>query len=114
MKASAVVLACIAAAAATPSWAFGHFGGPHLGGFHFHGPGSMRHDHRRLGYLNGGFDSAVLPGLGAPDSAAPIGYQGPATYFFAAAPAHINPGPQIIYIGHKPANNGPKVIYGTH
>jgi hypothetical protein len=114
MKASAVLLACLVVAAATPSLAFGHFGGgPRPGGFPSHGHGPWRHYHRGLGDLDGADGLAVLPPLPASDASEPAGY-GAAPYCFVPPPPHINPGPHIIYIGHKPAVSGPKVIYGTN
>jgi hypothetical protein len=112
MKASAVLLAFLFAAATTPSLAFGHFWGPRPGGPPPHGPGG-HHGHHGLGFLDGALGPAVLPPLPGPDAAEPVGYPAPAPYCLPAPPPHINPGPHIIYIGHRPAISGPKVIYGT-
>ena len=44
----------------------------------------------------------------------PPAFEPPRAPFCLPAPAQArNPGPHIIYIGEKPATNGPRVIYGT-
>ena len=107
MKASILVLACLAA---TP--AFAHGAGPRAGGF-FHGG----HGHRIL------TPGALLYGQGsgqviepAAEAEPPAAQLAPAPFCPTILPAvatRRSVGPHIFYIGHRPDIHGPRIIYGT-
>jgi hypothetical protein len=123
MKACACLFACLLFA--VPAQAFSRSGGSH-------GPGFGRgHYHRFGGYGLGLWQDAAVSDYAAPElpaeAVAPSDFPPPgviaATIAAASALAaaqgpglpHFAPprGPHIIFLGERPAVDGPRVIYGT-
>jgi hypothetical protein len=112
MKALAILVACLTVAASPSGAAVIHAVAPHPPGAH------DGHGHRHHGVSVGIFaPDVIVPGVTA-DAPAPEVADLPAFIEPQSAPfcppARPRPtGPHIIYIGAKPATNGPKVIYGA-
>jgi hypothetical protein len=108
MKALACLVACLLFT--VPAHAFGHGGGPHGGGPR---PGHGHHHGRNdLGQWGGDGGYEAVPDIAEPAVEAPVAQPLPAAPY-CPPPPRPNPGPHIIYIGHRPVIHGPQVIYGT-